>query len=180
MPPVAKFTDESKKKTYITMASKYSTNSKIIAALSLLKEKRAEEIFDNLDILNAEVKFYDFELLDYKYRKHYAINIKRNGKTVIAINARYKNSPAEVIASLIVHESFHKMDTASLEEEVFCTMMEAKYWNMLKIHDKEYDNEDVLVSKLDNLVSMYMAITEYENPIRSKIVNSTFYKYKLI
>ena len=159
---------------------RYSTDPKIIAALNLLKEKRAEEIFDNLDILNAEVKFYDFELLGYEYRKHYAINTKKNGKTVIAVNTRYKDSPVEAIASLIVHESFHKLGTATLEEEVLCTMMEARYWRMLKVPGKSYDDEDVLVFKLDNWASMYLATTKDYNPIRTKISNSAFYKERLV
>ena len=159
---------------------RYASDKDIIEALSLLKARHADEIFDNLDALNAEVKFYDFELLGYEYRKHYAINTKKGGKTTIAINTRYKGSPVEAIASLIVHESFHKMSAASLEEEVFCTMMEAKYWRMLKNPNKRYSDEDVLVFKLDNWATMYLAITQDNNPIRTKIANSAFYKERLV
>ena len=158
---------------------KYSSDAKIIAALNVLKEINAKEIFDNLDIMNAEIKLYDFELLGYEYRKHYALNTKKNGKTIIAINSRYENSPAEAIASLIVHESFHKMKIATLDEEVFCTMMEAKYWKILKVPGKHYSDNDVLVFKLDNWVVMYASITKDYNPIRTKIANSAFYKDRL-
>ena len=158
---------------------RYSSDTKILAALNMLKEINATEIFENLDILNAEIKLYDFELLGYEHRNHYALNTRRNGKTIIAINSKYQDSPTEAIASLIVHESFHKLKTATLDEEVFCTMMEAKYWKLLKVPGKHYSDNDVLVFKLDNWVTMYMSITKDSNPIRTKIANSAFYKDRL-
>jgi len=180
----------------------YTKDEKIKAALVLLEQNNANEVFENLDnkpaapkkekkerktkkakVVKSPVKtqiaFYDLSELSYEYSRHYAVNIKKNGKTFIYINTRYQDAPAEAIACLIVHESFHKLREATLKEETLCTTMEAKYWNMLKDYNKIYSNEDVLVFKLDNLRKLYLASSSGNDLIRNKIANNSFYKSQL-
>lgn len=156
----------------------YSQDVKIRSALNLLNEKGASEVFENLDFQKAQVMFHDFSLISFSYAKHYAMKATSDNENYVLINSRYKNAPVEAIACLIVHESFHKLDRATFEEEVAATTQEAIYWGKLGSENKDY-GDDPLVARLKNLSSLLEASSGRNNLIEDKITNSSFYKSQL-
>ncbi|MCD8377948.1 MAG: hypothetical protein LUB59_04075 [Candidatus Gastranaerophilales bacterium] len=157
----------------------FTTDADIKEALVMLKNAGADEVFANLEENSVKVIFYDLSLLSYDYRSHFAINSTDSfGNRYILINTRYKNASTEELACLIAHESFHKADAATLEEETLATEKEAYYWNLLKKTDKNYQASKLLY-RLNSLVQLSNTSDEDNNLIQIKIINSAFYRQQL-
>ena len=115
----------------------FSQDEDILDSLRLLKNIGAEEVFQNLEENSVKIIFYDLSMIDYSYKNHYAINSVDNwGERYILINSKYKNASKEEIACLIAHESFHKSNRATMQEETLATQKEAYYWSILKVPGK--------------------------------------------
>lgn len=157
----------------------FSQDEDIRAALRLLENIGAEEVFENLQENSVKIIFYDLSLINYSFRNHYAINSVDNwGERYILINSKYKNASKEEIACLIAHESFHKADRATLAEETLATRKEAYYWSILKVPGKFYPNSS-LANRLNNLVCLHNDSDNGNDLIEMKIRNSKFYQSQL-
>ena len=157
----------------------FSQDEDILDSLRLLKNIGAEEVFQNLEENSVKIIFYDLSMIDYSYKNHYAINSVDNwGERYILINSKYKNASKEEIACLIAHESFHKSNRATMQEETLATQKEAYYWSILKVPGKLYEKTS-LAHRLNNLVCLYNDSNDNVNLIEKKIQNSTFYQSQL-
>lgn len=157
----------------------FSQDEDILDSLRLLKNIGAEEVFQNLEENSVKIIFYDLSMIDYSYKNHYAINSVDNwGERYILINSKYKNASKEEIACLIAHESFHKSNRATMQEETLATQKEAYYWSILKVPGKFYEKTS-LANRLNNLVCLYNDSNDNVNLIEKKIQNSTFYQSQL-
>lgn len=160
---------------------KLSDDSRIVSALQVLKDT---ESFDTLESLFARDKkgnytkviFYDLGMISYEYKKHYAMACKDNfGENYIMISAKYRNAPKEALAALIAHEATHKLEKATLNEEISATLTEVKQWNKsLTINPALKDSDNGLVKRLNNLYELYNK--DGEEAISQKIIGNGFYK----
>lgn len=158
--------------------SKYTKDTKILSALKILEKIESLEIFSNLDEKKVKIIFYDFSNISFSYSNHYAMtSIDNFGDRYILINAKYQNAPIEAIACLIVHESYHKLNRATLEEEVRATQAEAEFW--AKVKPAELEMENKLVMRLNKLETLYKNSTKQTNLIQEEIENNTFYQKQL-
>lgn len=157
----------------------FSEDTTIREALTMLNNVGAEEIFDNLQENSVKIMFYDLSQISYEYKNHFAINSTDTwGNRYILINAKYKNAPIEQIACLIAHESFHKGDVATLEEETQATRKEAQYWIVLKKDNVVYA-ETSLTKRLNSLTNLENTSTVSHDCIQERISNSSFYQNQL-
>ncbi len=157
----------------------FTKDNDIKAALVLLKNANAQEVFDNLEENSVKIAFYDLSQIDYRYMNQFAVNsIDSFGNRFILINSKYKNASPEEIACIIAHESFHKLAVATFEEECTATNKEAYYWGILKQANKQY-KDSKLLSRLNNLSQLKVSSTDTRNLIDEKINNSSFYKEQL-
>ena len=157
----------------------FSSDSKIVEALSMLDNIGAHEVFDNLQYNSVKIMFYDLSQISFNYHKHFAVNTTDTwGNRYILINTKYKNAPAEQIACLIAHESCHKAKVATLSEETRATRTEARYWMMLKKHNVE-SQDSALLTRLNGLANLEHSSTVGHDYIQDKISNSKFYQSQL-
>ena len=157
----------------------FSSDSKIIEALSMLDDIGAQEIFNNLQENSVKIMFYDLSQISFNYHNHFAINSTDTwGNRYILINTKYKNAPTEQIACLIAHESCHKAKAATLAEETKATRTEAQYWMILKRHNVNYQNT-ALLTRLNSLVNLEHSSTVSHDYIQDRISNSKFYQSQL-
>ena len=157
----------------------FSDDYRILAALEVLKNAGAEEVFDNLAEKGVTIKFCDLTMIDYQYYRDYAISsADQFGNRVILINTAYKNSSKEALACLIAHESFHKANVATFAEEVKCTQKEAEYWHKLKNDAASSVNND-LTKRLNTLEQLYLTSNPGNDKIAESIRNNEFYRNQL-
>lgn len=157
----------------------FTHDTEIKEALVLLENAGAKEVFDNLEENTVKIAFYDLTQISYGYMNHFAVNtVDSFGNRYILINSKFKNASPEEIACIIAHESFHKLNVATYEEEYTATKKEAYYWSILKDNSKTYKNS-ALLERLDNLAELRTASTEQKNLIEEKINKSDFYKAQL-
>ncbi|MCM1265999.1 MAG: hypothetical protein NC200_07355 [Candidatus Gastranaerophilales bacterium] len=157
----------------------FSDDEQIRAALTLLNNIGAEDVFDNLQENSVKIKFYDLSQLSYEYKNHFATNSTDVwGNRYILINTKYKNAPTEQIACLIAHESCHKGSVATLEEETTATRKEAQYWTILKKHNVAYV-DSALLQRLESLKNLESSTTVSHDYIQERISNSSFYQNQL-
>lgn len=157
----------------------YTRDSHVKEALVMLERVGATEVFDNLQENSVKISFYDLSQISYKYMNQFAVNsVDSFGNRYILINTKYMSCAPEEIACIIAHESFHKLKVATFEEETLATQKEAKYWALLKDTKKVYA-QTALLQRLDGLVYLDNHSTEYNNLIRERISNSTFYREQL-
>ena len=160
-------------------ATDFSSDAKIISAINLLEQSGETDVLRNLQKNAVRVSFDDLTSYTYNASKAYAISTyNKYGTRVIMINSLYKNAPVEQIACLIAHESCHKKRVADLEEETIATQKEAATWTRLKVASKVYPDTK-LTRRLDTLGGMYMASSEGNNIIQSKIASNGFYRAQL-
>lgn len=151
----------------------FSKDTKIIQAMQLLENSGEYKVFDNLKKNAVKISFKDLTLMGFGSNV-YAVNTYNEfGRRVIMINAVYKNAPAEQIACLIAHESYHIKNIADLEEETMATTKEADCWIKLKSTSFAYP-ETKLTKRLNKLANLQNT-SDNENIIRNKIANSSFY-----
>lgn len=160
---------------------KISDDSRIISALQVLK---STESYDTLESLftgdkkgnYTKIIFYDLGMISYEYKKHYAMACKDNfGENYIIISTKYRNAPKEALAALIAHEAAHRLEKATLDEEVSATLAEVKQWNKsLAVNSALKDSDNELVKRLNNLCELYNK--DGERAISQKITGNGFYK----
>lgn len=92
------------------------------------------------------------------------------GNPVIKISDKYQNSHPLALACLITHESYHKLNTPTLEEEILCTTREANLWRNYN-YGAVYE-DDELTKRLNYLLKNIDSIPDI-------IRDSSFYKDKL-
>lgn len=164
--------------TYAYDIKEMSDNTKLLSALKILEENKQTDVLERLNKHKIKIIFYDLSLISYAYSKHYALaSTDEYGDNYILINSNLSTSPKEALACLIAHESVHELDHATYEEEVKATTTEAQTWLILK--DKvssKYEN-DILVKRLNNLLTMH---ENGNNLIAKAISNNTFYQKQLI
>ena len=157
-------------------ASDFSSDAKIISAITLLEQSGETDVLRNLQKNAVRVSFDDLTSYTYNASKAYAISTyNKYGTRVIMINSIYKNAPVEQIACLVAHESMHVKRIADLDEETIATQKEAATWTRLKVASKTYPDTK-LTRRLDRLSSMYLASSAGNNIIQSKIASSGFYR----
>lgn len=157
----------------------FSSDTKIIAAMRLLEQAGEQDVFRNLQRYGMQVKFDDLSMVSYNKSKTFAVSTYNQfGTRVILINSIYKNAPAEQIACLIAHESFHTGYSADLEEETIATQKEAACWTRLKVASKTYPDSR-LTRRLDKLSGLYLASGNGNNLVEEKIASSGFYRNQL-
>ena len=159
--------------------NRFTEDMKIKSALEMLDDIGATEIFDNLMENSVKIRFYDLGQISYGFRNHFAMNTTEVwGNRVILINTKYQKAPVEQIACLIAHESCHKADKATLQEETTATRKEAQYWTILKKRNFSYP-ESSLTKRLNNLVNLESCSTVDHDYIQERISNSNFYQNQL-
>lgn len=157
----------------------FSKDEDVVSALKVLDNIGADEVFNNLQENSVKIIFYDLAMININYQTHFAINSVDNwGERYILINSRYRGASTEELACLIAHESFHKSDRATMEEEVLATQKEAYYWSILKVPGKFY-KPSKLSNRLNTLVCQYNDSTDSYNLIEKRIQNSKFYQNQL-
>ena len=161
---------------YAYRLNSFSDDAKIISAMRLLEQSGDTDVFRNLQKYGMKVKFSDLSMVSVGSNKAFAVSTYNQfGTRVILINSQYKNAPAEQIACLIAHESYHTGYSADLEEETLATQKEAACWSRLKIASKTYpDNR--LTRRLDKLSGLYLASDSSNNLVEQKIADSSFYR----
>ena len=160
-------------------ASDFSSDSKIISAITLLEQSGETDVLRNLKKHAIRVSFDDLTSYTYNASKAYAISTyNQYGTRVIMINSIYRNAPVEQIACLVAHESMHVKRVADLEEETIATQKEAATWTRLKVASKVYPDTK-LTRRLDKLSGMYMASSNGNNIIQSQIASNGFYRAQL-
>ncbi len=160
-------------------ASDFSSDSKIVSAINLLEQAGETDVLRNLKKNAVQVSFGDLSSYTYNASKTFAVSTyNKYGTRIIVINSIYRNAPVEQIACLVAHESMHVKRVADLEEETIATQKEAATWTRLKVASKVYpDNR--LTRRLDKLSGMYMASSNGNNLIQSKIASNGFYRAQL-
>lgn len=157
-------------------ASDFSSDAKIISAITLLEQSGETDVLRNLKKYGIMVSFDDLTSYTCNASKAYAISTyNKYGTRVIMINSLYKNAPVEQIACLVAHESMHVKRIADLEEEAIATQKEAATWTRLKVASKTYPDTK-LTRRLDKLSSMYLASSNGNNIIQNKVASSGFYR----
>ena len=157
----------------------FSDDYDIQCALKLLKRAGADEVFENLQENSVKIIFYDLAMIKFSYSKCYAISsVNSWGERYILINSRYRRASKEELACLIAHESFHKSNRATVEEETLATNKEAYYWSILKVPAKRYENTPLL-NRLDKLVCLQNESDENSDLIERRILSSRFYQDQL-
>lgn len=160
-------------------ATDFSSDAKIISALNLLEQSGETDVLRNLQKNAVRVSFDDLSSYTYNASKTFAVSTyNKYGTRIIVINSLYKNAPVEQIACLIAHESCHKKRIADLEEETIATEKEAATWTRLKVTSKTYPDTK-LTRRLDKLSSMYLASSDGNRLIQSKIASNGFYRAQL-
>ena len=160
-------------------ASNFSDDAKIVAAITLLEQSGETDVLRNLQKHAIRVSFDDLSAYTYNASKAYAISTyNQYGTRVIMINSIYRNAPVEQIACLVAHESMHVKRVADLEEETIATQKEAATWTRLKVASKTYPDTK-LTRRLDKLSGMYLASSDGNNIIQSKIASNGFYRAQL-
>ncbi len=160
-------------------ASDFSSDAKIISAITLLEQAGETDVLRNLQKYAVKVSFDDLSAYTYNSSKAFAVSTyNKYGTRVIVINSIYKNAPIEQIACLIAHESCHTKRVADLEEETIATQKEAATWTRLKVASKVYPDSR-LTQRLDKLSGMYLASTSGNNLIQNKIASNGFYRAQL-
>ena len=160
-------------------ASDFSSDAKIISAISLLEQAGEVDVLRNLQKNGIRISFDDLSSYTYNASKAYAISTyNKYGTRIIMINSLYKNAPVEQIACLVAHESMHVKRIADLEEETIATQKEAATWTRLKVASKTYPDTK-LTRRLDKLSGMYLASSDGNNIIQNKIASSGFYRAQL-
>ena len=160
-------------------AADFSSDAKIIAAINLLEQTGETDVLRNLKRNAVRISFDDLTSYTYNANKAFALSTyNRYGTRVIMINSLYKNAPVEQIACLVAHESMHVKRVADLEEETIATQKEAATWTRLKVASKTYPDTK-LTRRLDKLSNMYLASSEGNNIIQSKIASNGFYRAQL-
>ena len=158
---------------------KYTKDTEIKTALNVLYNANAHEVFDNLDENTIHIAFYDLILLSPDYGRHFAVNtVDSLGNRFILINSKFKHASAEELACLIAHESFHKLNIATVDEEALATKKEAQYWDKLKISNKMYEHSE-LFKRLENLSKLNAETNMNNDYILEKICNNSFYRQQL-
>ena len=158
---------------------RYTRDIEIKEALTALQNAEAGEVFDNLNEKSVHIAFYDLAMLSPDYQNHFAINtVDSFGNRYILINSRFKYTSPEELACLIAHESFHKSDTATLDEETLATKKEAEYWNKLRNPAKNYGNSK-LFERLNTLAELNEKSNQNKDFIKEEICNNSFYKQQL-
>ena len=160
-------------------ASDFSSDAKIVSAINLLEQSGETDVLRNLQRNGVRVSFDDLTSYTYNASKAFAVSTYNNyGTRVILINSLYKNAPVEQIACLVAHESMHVKRVADLEEETIATQKEAATWTRLKVASKTYPDSK-LTRRLDKLSNLYLASTNGNNLIQSKIASNGFYRSQL-
>ncbi len=164
---------------YAYRLNSFSDDAKIISAMRLLEQSGDTDVFRNLQKYGMKVKFSDLSMVSVGSNKAFAVSTYNQfGTRVILINSQYKNAPAEQIACLIAHESYHTGYSADLEEETLATQKEAACWSRLKNASKVYPDSK-LTRRLDNLSNLYLASSENNNLVEQKIASNGFYRNQL-
>lgn len=159
--------------------SDFSSDVKIQAAMKVLEEAGEVDVFRNLQRNSVRIKFDDLSMVAYNSHKCFAVSTyNQYDRRIILINSKYKNAPAEQIACLIAHESFHVLRMATLEEETIATQKEAACWSRLKVASKAYPDSS-LTKRLDKLAGLYLASDSNNNYVEQKIADSSFYRSQL-
>ena len=145
----------------------FSTDAKIVAAMRVLEQAGENDVFRNLQRYGMNGK------------NAYAVSTYNNfGTRVILINSVYRNAPAEQIACLIAHESYHTGYSADLEEETLATSKEAACWTRVKVASKVYPDSR-LTRRLDKISGLYLASSSNNNLVQQKIASNGFYRNQL-
>ena len=106
--------------------------------MRVLEQAGENDVFRNLQRYGMRIKFDDLSMV-MNGKNAYAVSTYNNfGTRVILINSVYRNAPAEQIACLIAHESYHTGYSADLEEETLATSKEAACWTRVKVASKVY------------------------------------------
>ena len=156
----------------------FSSDAKIIAAMRVLEQAGEQDVFRNLQKYGMRIKFDDLTMVT-NGKNAFAVSTYNNfGTRVILINSAYKNAPAEQIACLIAHESYHTGYSADLEEETLATQKEASCWTRLKVASKTYPDSK-LTRRLDKLSGLYLASSSDNNLVEQKIASNGFYRSQL-
>ena len=142
---------------------KVTDDTRIVAALKILDMETLEQIFKDK---RTQIIFYDFGLISYKYKNHFALTSQNSE---IVINAKYRNAPKEVLAALIAHECVHLAAKGDLEEEVSATIAEITQWGVNVYHD----DMNPLVQRLNNLSQIYAE--GGRTAIKRRIMENEFY-----
>ena len=147
----------------------FSTDAKIVAAMRVLEQAGENDVFRNLQRYGMRIKFDDLSMV-MNGKNAYAVSTYNNfGTRVILINSVYRNAPAEQIACLIAHESYHTGYSADLEEETLATSKEAACWTRVKVASK----------RLDKISGLYLASSSNNNLVQQKIASNGFYRNQL-
>ena len=156
----------------------FSNDAKIIAAMNVLERSGDNDVFRNLQRYGMRVKFSDLSMVT-NGQNAFAVNTYNEfGTKVIMINSMYRNAPAEQIACLIAHESYHTGYTADLEEETLATQKEASTWTRVKVASKVYPDSK-LTRRLNSLARLYLASDANNNLVERKIASNGFYRNQL-
>ena len=156
----------------------FSNDTKVVAALRVLEQAGENDVFRNLQRYGMRIKFDDLSMVS-NARNAFAVSTYNNyGTKIIMINSAYRNAPAEQIACLIAHESYHTRYTANLEEETLATQKEASCWNRVKVASKAYPDSR-LTRRLDKLSGLYLASSYGNNLVEQKIASNGFYRNQL-
>ena len=153
----------------------FSSDSKILEAMSILEQAGETEVFANLKKNSVKVRFYNLSAMSAGQRVYAANTYDQYGRRVILINSIYKTAPVEQIACLIAHESCHTARKATLEEETRATQKEAMCWIKLKNNSVTYP-QNKLTKRLDRLAGLQ---SSGNNAIQNTIASSSFYRNQL-
>ena len=156
----------------------FSSDAKIIAAMRVLEQAGEQDVFRNLQRYGMRIKFDNLSMVTNGKNAFAVSTYNSYGTRVILINSAYKNAPAEQIACLIAHESFHTGYSADLEEETLATQKEASCWTRLKVASKVYPDSK-LTRRLDKLSGLYLASSSGNNLVEQKIASNGFYRSQL-
>ena len=156
----------------------FSSDAKILAAMRVLEQAGETDVFRNLQRYGMKVKFDDLAMVSNAKNAYAVSTYNSYGTRVILINSIYKNAPAEQIACLIAHESFHTGYSADLEEETLATSKEAACWVGVKYASKTYPDTR-LTRRLDKISGLYMASDSNNNLVQQKIASNGFYRNQL-
>ena len=156
----------------------FSTDAKIVAAMRVLEQAGENDVFRNLQRYGMRIKFDDLSMV-MNGKNAYAVSTYNNfGTRVILINSVYRNAPAEQIACLIAHESYHTGYSADLEEETLATSKEAACWTRVKVASKVYPDSR-LTRRLDKISGLYLASSSNITLVQQKIASNGFYRNQL-
>lgn len=156
----------------------FSNDAKIVSAMRVLEQAGETDVFRNLQKHGMRVKFDDLTMISNAKNAYAVSTYNSYGTRVILINSIYRNAPAEQIACLIAHESFHTGYSANLEEETLATSKEAACWTRVKNPSKTYPDSR-LTRRLDKISGLYLASDSNNNLVQQKIASNGFYRNQL-